>query len=187
MPWPFKLAIISAATLRAFPEDRDARPLDQSELRACFWLMCLFTITVTMPSIFFSVRFRPHTTNFISQSMLMLCVIGATMCRVMSREDEWSMYGCLVMLVLSTHYFYGMYRAVLRTEKLLNYNYAVQVAAATAGVVVAGWLGWRLPAFRMLNYTTPVLLFSGELMGVLVFVADELFRSIADGVEDFCA
>lgn len=187
MPWPIKASIFIAAILAA---ERNGAPdpveLKQRDARMCFGALVLFMTASTLPSVCYSVRCRRDTTTFLSQSMLMLCAIGAYIVILYGRDADSRLYACASMLVLCTHFMYMVFRALSRTPALLHYGAVVAPGALALGVVLIGVLVPRLPALRMHSVLSVALLFLGECLGLGVFVLDTVVRSIAEGVEEYC-
>jgi len=184
-PWPLKLSIFGAATLTGYgaAPDAPAPEAPDAALRACFAALVLFTLASVLPSLVYSVRCRRETTTFVTQSALMLAACGAFIEHIRAADVGTRAYGCVSLLVVSTHYLYMVFRALSRAPKLLLYSGAVGTGAIALAVVVAGVLVPRLPAFRMHGVVSMCLMFAGEVLGLGVFLLDAVLCAVAEGAE----
>lgn len=185
-PWPLKVCIFTAATLRGYPlagGEEAPVALAVRDAAACFVALVVLWVAIVLPSLCFSVKNRRETTAFVTQSALMLFAVGAYMAALYERDEDARLYGCVSLLVLSTHFLYMVARAVTHTRSLLHYSEGVAVAAAVLAVVEISVLVVRLPTFRMHGVAALAVLFAGEVLGLGVFVVDAVLLAVADGAE----
>jgi len=185
MPWPLKMAVMAVYVLKRCPADGAASELGESDFRVRYCAAGVVTVAALLPSLFFSVKQRRATTCLVTESTLMLAAMGFLMCTLYSRDPERHTHSCISWLVLSTHFFYMLGRAAVVNPHLLNYSTAVATLASASCVATVTTLCFKLQCVDTHAMYTVPLLFAGEVLGLAVFVANSMLRTLSDGVEDF--